>query len=141
MKWYIKILVVFLIVLALFACSSQRQTSVPFSAEIENGTLMITNQNIRKIDKKLLASDSLRNVIIEQCGLRRIRFPKGNKIESIKLFDNKLKRIPPSIKHCKNLEHLDLEHNQIRHIPRFIANLDSLKSLDSARSGSGKHLA
>ena len=122
--------ILLLFLMLLVSCASQRQSSASFSAEIENGTLMITNKNIRKIDKKLLASDSLRNVIIEQCGLRRIKFPKGNKIESIKLFDNKLKRIPPSIKHCKNLEHLDLEHNQIRHIPRFIANLDSLKSLD-----------
>lgn len=130
MRLYFKILVVFLIVLALFACSSQRQTCDSFSAEIENGTLMITNENIRKIDKKLLASDSLRNVIIEQCGLRRIRFPKGNHIESIKLFDNNFKRVPRSIKNCKNLEHLDLEHNRIKHIPRFIAQLDSLRSLD-----------
>ena len=130
MRLYIKILYLFLTLMLLFSCSTQRSTSVPFSAEIENGTLMITNKNIRKIDEKLLASDSLRTVIIERCGLRKIKFPKGNNIESIKLFDNNFKRVPPSIKHCKNLEHLDLEHNQIRHIPRFIANLDSLKSLD-----------
>ena len=130
MKWFIKILILFIALMLLFSCSTQRSTSVPFSAEIEDGTLMITNKNIRKIDKKLLASDSLRTVIIEQCGLKRIKFPKGNKIESIKLFDNKLKRIPPSIKYCKNLEHLDLEHNQIKHIPRFIEKLDSLRSLD-----------
>ena len=130
MKWFIKILILFIALMLLFSCSTQRSTSVPFSAEIENGTLMITKENIRKIDKKLLASDSLRNVIIEQCGLRRIKFPRGNKIESIKLFDNNFKRIPPSIKNCKNLEHLDLEHNRIKHIPRFIAQLDSLRSLD-----------
>lgn len=130
MKLYIKIAILFLIVLALFSCGSQRKSSASFSAEIENGTLMITNENIRKIDKKLLASDSLRNVIIEQCGLRRIKFPRGNKIESIKLFNNDFKRIPSSIRHCKNLEHLDLEHNRIKHIPRFIAQLDSLRSLD-----------
>jgi len=130
MKWFIKILFLFIALMLLFSCSTQRSTSVPFSAEIENGTLMITKENIRKIDKKLLASDSLRNVIIEQCCLRRIKFPRGNKIESIKLFDNNFKRVPPSIKHCKNLEHLDLEHNRIKHIPRFIAQLDSLRSLD-----------
>ena len=130
MKWFIKILILFIALLLLFSCGTQRSTSVPFSAEIENGTLIITKENIRKIDKRLLASDSLRNVIIEQCGLRRIKFPKGNKIESIKLFDNNFKRVPPSIRHCKNLEHLDLEHNQIKHIPRFIAQLDSLRSLD-----------
>ena len=130
MKWFIKILILFIALLLLFSCGTQRESSVPFSAEIEDGTLMITKENIRKIDKKLLASDSLRNVIIEQCSLRKISFPKDNKIESIKLFDNKLKRVPPSIKHCKNLEHLDLEHNQIKHIPSFIADLDSLRSLD-----------
>ena len=130
MRWFIKILILFIALLLLFSCGTQRESSVPFSAEIEDGTLMITNKNIRKIDKKLLASDSLRNVIIEQCGLRRIKFPKGNKIESIKLFDNNLKRVPPSIRHCKHLEHLDLEHNQIKHIPRYIADLDSLRSLD-----------
>ena len=122
--------IILLFLMLLISCASQRQTSDSFYAEIEDGTLMITNKNIRKIDKKLLASDSLRTVIIERCGLRSIKFPRGNKIESIKLFDNKLKRIPPSIKHCKNLEHLDLEHNRIKHIPRFIAKLDSLKSLD-----------
>ena len=130
MRLYIKILYLILTLMLLFSCGTQRSTSVPFSAEIVDGTLMITNKNIRKIDKKLLASDSLRTVIIEQCGLRRIKFPKGNKIESIKLFDNKLKRVPPSIRHCKNLVHLDLEHNQIKHIPSFIADLDSLRSLD-----------
>lgn len=130
MRLYIKIVIIILTLLLLFSCSTQRSTSVPFSAEIEDGTLMITKENIRKIDKKLLASDSLRNVIIEQCGLRRISFPRGNKIESIKLFDNNLKRVPPSIRHCKNLVHLDLEHNQIKHIPSFIADLDSLRSLD-----------
>lgn len=130
MRLYFKILIVLLFLMLLFSCVSQRQTCDSFSAEIENGTLMITNENIRKIDKKLLASDSLRNVIIEQCGLRRIKFPRGNKIESIKLFDNNFKRIPRSIKNCRNLEHLDLEHNRIKHIPRFIAQLDSLRSLD-----------
>ena len=130
MRLYIKILYLILTLMLLFSCGTQRSTSVPFSAEIENGTLMITNKNIRKIDKKLLASDSLRTVVIEQCGLRKIKFPKGNKIESIKLFNNNFKRVPPSIKHCKNLVHLDLEHNQIKHIPSFIADLDSLRSLD-----------
>ena len=130
MRLYIKILYLILTLMLLFSCSTQRSTSVPFSTEIVDGTLMITNKNSRKIDKKLLASDSLRNVIIEQCGLKKIKFPKGNKIESIKLFDNNFKRIPPSIKHCKNLVHLDLEHNQIKHIPSFIADLDSLRSLD-----------
>ena len=130
MKLSIKIVLLFLMLLLLFSCGNQRSTSMPFSAEIEDGTLMITKENIRKIDKKLLASDSLRNVIIEQCGLRKISFPRGNKIESIKLFDNNLKRVPPSIRHCKHLEHLDLEHNRIKHIPSFIADLDSLRSLD-----------
>jgi len=130
MKLYIKIAILFLILLAFFSCGTQRSASASFSAEIIDGTLMITKENIKKIDKKLLASDSLRNVIIEQCGLRIIKFPRGNKIESIKLFDNNFKRVPPSIKHCKNLEYLDLEHNRIKHIPRFIAQLDSLRSLD-----------
>ena len=80
MRLYIKILYLILTLMLLFSCSTQRSTSVPFSTEIVDGTLMITNKNIRKIDKKLLASDSLRTVIIEQCGLRRIKFPKGNKI-------------------------------------------------------------
>ena len=130
MRLYLKIFFFLILLLELLSCGTQHSASSSFSAEIENGTLMITKENIRKIDKKLLASDSLRNVIIEQCGLRRIKFPRGNKIESIKLFDNNFKRIPPSIKNCKNLEHLDLEHNRIKHIPRFIAQLDSLRSLD-----------
>lgn len=130
MRLYIKIAILFLTLMLLLSCGTQHSASSSFSPEIENGTLMITKENIRKIDKKLLASDSLRNVIIEQCGLRRIKFPRGNKIVSIKLFDNNFKRVPPSIKHCKNLEHLDLEHNRIKHIPRFIAQLDSLRSLD-----------
>ena len=130
MRLYLKIFFFLILLLELLSCGTQHSASSSFSAEIENGTLMITNESIKKIDKKLLASDSLRNVIIEQCGLRRIKFPRGNKIESIKLFDNNFKRVPPSIKHCKNLEYLDLEHNRIKHIPRFIAQLDSLRSLD-----------
>ena len=96
----------------------------------QGGTLIISNQNIKKIDKKLLASDSLRKVIIRNCNLRKIRFPKGNKIEVIILASNSFDRIPRSIRRCKYLESLDMEHNKIRHIPRFIAQLDSLRSLD-----------
>ena len=130
MKTLAKYLMILPIAMMLGSCGTPRQASSSLSADIIDGTLIITQQDIKKIDKKLLASDSLRTVVIEQCGLRRIKFPKGNKIESIKLFDNKFKRIPRSIRQCKNLYHLDLEHNQIKHIPRFITKLDSLKSLD-----------
>ena len=64
MRLYIKIAILFLTLLLLYSCGTQRTTSDSFSAKIEDGTLMITKANISKIDKKLLASDSLRNVII-----------------------------------------------------------------------------
>jgi Leucine-rich repeat (LRR) protein len=82
-----------------------------------------------KVDKSLFSSDSLTYVNLDRCGIRKIDFPKDNHIEDIRLTNNKLKRIPSSIRHCKHLRSLNLEGNQIRHIPRWLLELDSLEDI------------
>lgn len=82
-----------------------------------------------KVDKSLFSSDSLTLVRLESCGIREIEFPEGNRIESITLTNNELTRIPSSIRRCKHLRSLNLEGNQIRHIPRWILDLDNLEDL------------
>lgn len=56
--------------------------------------------------------------------------PKDNKIEVLSLTNCGLDRIPSSIKHCKNLHRLNLEGNQIKHIPRWLTSLDSLEEIN-----------
>lgn len=82
-----------------------------------------------KVDKSLFSSDSLTHIYLDHCGIREIDFPENNHIESISLTNNKLTRIPSSIRRCKNLRSLNLEGNHIRHIPRWILELDSLEDI------------
>ena len=56
--------------------------------------------------------------------------PKDNKIEVLSLTNCGLDRIPSSIKHCKHLHRLNLEGNQIKHIPRWLTKLDSLEEIN-----------
>ena len=56
--------------------------------------------------------------------------PKDNKIEVLSLTNCGLDRIPSSIKHCKHLHRLNLEGNQIKHIPRWLTSLDSLEEIN-----------
>ena len=82
-----------------------------------------------KVDKSLFSSDSLTFVSLDRSGIRKIDFPKDNHIEDIRLTNNELKRIPSSIRHCKHLRSLNLEGNHIRHIPRWLLELDSLEDI------------
>lgn len=82
-----------------------------------------------KVDKSLFSSDSLTHIYLDHCGIRKIDFPENNHIESISLTNNKLTRIPSSIRRCKNLRSLNLEGNHIRHIPRWLLELDSLEDI------------
>ena len=56
--------------------------------------------------------------------------PKDNKIEVLSLTNCGLDRIPPSIKYCKHLKRLNLERNQIRHLPKWLPSLDSIEEIN-----------
>ena len=82
-----------------------------------------------KVDKSLVSSDSLRTVSFNRCSFREIDFPKNNRIERLNLTNSQLTRIPSSIRRCKHLKELNLEGNNIKHIPRWIMKLDSLEEI------------
>jgi Leucine-rich repeat (LRR) protein len=75
-------------------------------------------------------TDSLKTIHLENNQLRKVHFPSSESVVMVSLHDNKLKKIPRSIRKLKNLRFLDLEKNQIRRIPRFIKDLDSLKEIN-----------
>ena len=83
-----------------------------------------------RVDKVLFSSDSLRIVCLNRCEIHEIDFPEGNHIERLTLTNNRLDRIPKSIRRCKYLKELNLEGNQIRRIPRWITELDSLEEIN-----------
>ena len=62
--------------------------------------------------------------------IQYLDIPKDNKIEVLSLTNCGLDRIPSSIKRCKHLQRLNLEGNQIRHIPRWLSSLDSLEEIN-----------
>ena len=68
-------------------------------------------------------------VRLERCYIQDVDIPRDNCIEDLNLAYNQLDRIPSSIRHCKHLKSLNLEGNQIRHIPRWLLELDSLEDI------------
>ena len=62
--------------------------------------------------------------------IHRLDIPKDNQIEVLVLTNCNLDRIPSSIKRCKRLQRLNLERNQIKHIPRWLGSLDSLEEIN-----------
>lgn len=68
-------------------------------------------------------------VQLERCEIQEINIPEDNRIERLHLTYCKLTRIPSEIRRCKHLNALNLEGNQIRHIPRWIMELDSLEEI------------
>lgn len=99
--------IVLLMVMGLFtSCVTQRAkyvTHVPDSVTVFN----IVNAEIQYLD-----------------------IPKDNNIEVLSLTNCGLDRIPSSIKRCKHLQRLNLEGNQIKHIPRWLTSLDSLEEIN-----------
>ncbi len=65
-----------------------------------------------------------------QAEIYYLDIPKDNNIEVLSLTNCGLDRIPSSIKRCKHLRRLNLEGNQIKHIPRWLSSLDSLEEIN-----------
>ena len=62
--------------------------------------------------------------------IQQLDIPKNNRIEVISLTNCGLDRIPASIKRCKQLRRLNLERNQIRHIPKWLTDFDSIEDIN-----------
>lgn len=93
-------------------------------------TLRIAHLETGKIKREVFASDSLTSVRIENCSVESIRFPKNKHIEEVTITGSSLKRMPRTLKRCKNLKFLVLESNQIRRIPCWVRRCDSFKVLN-----------
>lgn len=84
-------------------------------------------KKIRKSDWP--KSDSLKTIVLSSNQLKYIGFKKNHSITLLDLSENKLKRIPRSIRKLKQLKFLDLSKNEIKRIPCFIKNMDSLQEI------------
>ena len=74
--------------------------------------------------------DSVTIFELNNTEVHRLDIPKDNQIEVLVLTNCKLDKIPSSIKRCKYLQRLNLEGNQIKHIPRWLSSLDSLEEIN-----------
>ncbi len=91
--------------------------------------LTASNNNLKTVPVHCLKSDSLQEVVFSNNQLKRIRFPKNTTIISVKLNNNRFRRIPRSLKRLKNLKSLEMGHNRIKHIPRFLRKMNALKEI------------
>ncbi|MEJ2594458.1 MAG: leucine-rich repeat domain-containing protein [bacterium] len=87
------------------------------------------NNQIKVLPKSTFISDSLVKIVFSDNEIKRVRFRPSAKITSVNLSNNKLKRIPGSIRKLKQLKYLDLSGNRLKRIPRFLKKLDSLKEI------------
>lgn len=74
--------------------------------------------------------DSATRFEVVRAEVHYLDIPKDNKIEVLSLTNAGLDRIPSSVKRCKHLKRLNLEGNQIKHIPRWLTSLDSLEEIN-----------
>lgn len=88
------------------------------------------NNRLVKIRKGDLPGDSLQKITFSINELKKVCLSGTDQLINLNLNNNKLKRIPRSIRKAKNLKHLDLEDNQIKRIPRFIKKLDGLAEIN-----------
>lgn len=92
--------------------------------------IYLDGNQIQKIKKSIWPeSDSLKTIVLSSNHLKRIGFKKNYSVTNLDLSENKLKRIPHSIRKLKHLKSLDLSKNEIKRIPCFIKNMDSLVEL------------
>ena len=75
-------------------------------------------------------SDTLTVFELSRTPIQCLAIPEDNNVEVLSLTYCGLDRIPSDIKHCKRLRRLNLEGNQIRHIPRWLSSLDSLEEIN-----------
>jgi len=93
-------------------------------------TLTASYNHLKTVPVCCLKSDSLQEVVFSNNQLKRIRFPKNTTITSVKLNNNRFRRIPRSLKRLKNLKTLEMERNRIKHIPHFFRKMDALKEIN-----------
>ena len=74
--------------------------------------------------------DSVTRFEVVMAEVHYLDIPKDNNIEVLSLTNCGLDRIPPSIKYCKHLKRLNLERNQIKHIPKWLLSLDSIEEIN-----------
>ena len=74
--------------------------------------------------------DSVTVFEVIRAEIQSLDIPKDNNIEVLSLTNCGLNRIPSSIKHCKYLRRLNLEGNQIKHIPKWLSSLDSIEEIN-----------
>jgi len=91
---------------------------------IEGGSNKIT-----VLPKSTFASDSLIRVVFPYNEIKRVKFRSNSIITSVNLSNNKLKRVPGSIRKLKQLRELDLSGNQLKRIPRFLRKCDKLQEI------------
>lgn len=105
--------------------------TAPELTSFQNAKIIYLGGNqIRKIKKSTWPeSDSVKTIVLSSNHLKRIGFKKNYSLINLDLSDNKLKRIPRSIRKLKHLKSLDLSKNEIRRVPCFIKNMDSLVEL------------
>ncbi len=89
----------------------------------------LTHNRIITINRKNLQSDSLHTLLLTGNRIRHLHFYRNNRITTLTLNNNHLKRIPRSIRRLKHLKTLDLGKNRIKRIPHFILKLDSLNEI------------
>ena len=75
-------------------------------------------------------ADSLTRFDLNLTEIYKLDIPENNNIEVLSLTNCGLDRIPSSIKRCKHLKRLNLEGNQIKHLPRWLSSLDSLEEIN-----------
>ena len=74
--------------------------------------------------------DSVTVFEVVRAEVHYLDIPENNNIEVLSLTNCGLERIPSDIKYCKRLRRLNLEGNQIKHIPRWLTSLDSLEEIN-----------
>ncbi len=89
-----------------------------------------SGNRLTKITKHSFVSDSLRKIDFSENEIVKFKVLNINKLDALILSNNKLKRIPRSIRKAKNLKYLNLENNRIKRIPRFLKMLDSLVEIN-----------
>ena len=93
-------------------------------------SLHAANNLISSVRRSDLSYDSLEHVNFSNNEIKRIKFGQSAKLTSVKLSENRLNKIPRSIRKLNNLEVLELEYNRIRRIPRFLLKIENLRELN-----------
>lgn len=93
-------------------------------------TIRLQSNELEIIPMELLKADSLTHLHLDQNKLTHIKFPRNPSVKVLTMNQNKITKIPRSIRKLKNLKVLDLESNNIQNIPRFLVHMDSLEELN-----------